>query len=71
MSENVVTPTVAKAAILALRWTAIAGVSVDAPMASGRTGLMQTIDMVPAISGYVVPEPLDPLRRAVAAYLSR
>ena len=27
--------------------------------------------MVPAISGYVVPEPLDPLRRAVAAFLSR
>ena len=32
---------------------------------------MQTIDMVPAISGYVVPEPLDPLLRAVAVYLSR
>ena len=32
---------------------------------------MQTVDMVPAISGFVVPEPLDPLRRAVAAYLSR
>src|SRR5688572_29203308 len=32
---------------------------------------MHTIDMVPAISGYVVPEPLDPLLRGVAAYLSR
>lgn len=32
---------------------------------------MQTIETVPAISGYVVPQPLDPLLRAVAAYLSR
>ena len=32
---------------------------------------MQTIDMVPATSGYVVPQPVDPLVRAVAAYLSR
>jgi site-specific recombinase XerD len=32
---------------------------------------MQTIETVPAISGYVVPQPLDPPLRAVAAYLSR
>ena len=32
---------------------------------------MQIIETVPAISGYVVPQPLDPLLRAVAAYLSR